>query len=121
MNPDGSNPKDDPFREFFCRISRRGFIRVSTERIAGGLMGGYVLSRFGKNGITGTSTWSPKRARLREIGIEIERYSVGTYNAITDVQGVRVDHRTKIEGSGELKVGVGPVRTGVTAISYEQI
>ena len=37
-------------------------------------------------------------------------------NAITDVHGVEVGHTTLISGSGKLKVGEGPVRTGVTAI-----
>ena len=38
------------------------------------------------------------------------------YNAITDVEGVRVGHVTLIEGKGNLIPGKGPVRTGVTAI-----
>ncbi len=38
------------------------------------------------------------------------------FNAITDVKGVEVGQTTLISGSGPLKVGVGPVRTGVTAI-----
>ena len=37
-------------------------------------------------------------------------------NAITDVAGVEVGHVTLISGSGNLKVGNGPVRTGVTAV-----
>jgi L-aminopeptidase/D-esterase-like protein len=37
-------------------------------------------------------------------------------NAITDVKGVEVGHTTLIRGQGELKVGRGPVRTGVTVI-----
>jgi D-aminopeptidase len=41
----------------------------------------------------------------------------GTHNAITDVAGVRVGHTTLIEGeAGELDVGSGPVRTGVTVV-----
>jgi L-aminopeptidase/D-esterase-like protein len=40
----------------------------------------------------------------------------GPFNAITDVKGVEVGHTTLIAGSGALKVGVGPVRTGVTAV-----
>ena len=32
------------------------------------------------------------------------------------MKGVEVGHTTLISGSGPLKVGVGPVRTGVTAI-----
>jgi L-aminopeptidase/D-esterase-like protein len=37
-------------------------------------------------------------------------------NAITDVAGIEVGHRTLISGDGKLEVGKGPVRTGVTAI-----
>ncbi len=48
------------------------------------------------------------RPRAREIGIEIGVLSPGTQNAITDVAGVRVGHRTMIEGDS--------IRTGVTAI-----
>jgi D-aminopeptidase len=40
----------------------------------------------------------------------------GPLNAITDVKGVEVGYRTLISGEGKLQVGVGPVRTGVTAI-----
>lgn len=41
----------------------------------------------------------------------------GAHNAITDVPGVLVGHTTLIRGEpGPLEVGVGPVRTGVTAI-----
>jgi D-aminopeptidase len=40
----------------------------------------------------------------------------GPIDGITDVPGVRVSHVTKIEGSGPLVPGRGPVRTGATAI-----
>ncbi len=40
----------------------------------------------------------------------------GSHNAITDVSGVEVGYATLISGEGALKVGHGPVRTGVTAI-----
>jgi L-aminopeptidase/D-esterase-like protein len=40
----------------------------------------------------------------------------GPLNAITDVKGIEVGHATLIAGQGKLQVGVGPVRTGVTAI-----
>ena len=40
----------------------------------------------------------------------------GPLNAITDVAGVGVGHRTLIEGEGPLIVGRGPVRTGVTVV-----
>ena len=54
--------------------------------------------------------------RARDHGIEIGEGTPGPLNAITDVPGVRVGHRTLIEGSGPLVVGQGPVRTGVTVI-----
>jgi len=56
------------------------------------------------------------RARLRDLGFGLGRFPVGTWNAITDVPGVRVGHTTIIQGEGKLEVGKGPVRTGVTAI-----
>ena len=40
----------------------------------------------------------------------------GPLNAITDVAGVRVGHTTLVEGDGPLRVGEGPVRTGVTVV-----
>jgi D-aminopeptidase len=48
------------------------------------------------------------RPRLRDLGVAIGVYEPGEHNAITDVAGVRVGHRTLIEGER--------VRTGVTAI-----
>jgi len=40
----------------------------------------------------------------------------GVNNAITDVAGVEVGYTTLVSGSGALRVGEGPIRTGVTAI-----
>ena len=56
------------------------------------------------------------RPRAREAGIRIGPYATGPYNAITDVAGVRVGHVTLNSGDGPLRIGLGPVRTGVTAI-----
>ncbi|MBL8174555.1 MAG: P1 family peptidase [Bryobacterales bacterium] len=53
--------------------------------------------------------------RGRALGIPFEG-TTGPNNAITDVPGVAVGHTTLIEGEGKLTPGVGPVRTGVTAI-----
>lgn len=53
--------------------------------------------------------------RARDWGIPFEGVP-GKFNAITDVSGVAVGHATIVKGSGKLKVGKGPVRTGVTAI-----
>jgi L-aminopeptidase/D-esterase-like protein len=55
------------------------------------------------------------RPRARDLGIPLEG-TPGPLNAITDVKGVEVGHATLISGEGKLQVGVGPVRTGVTAI-----
>ncbi len=63
-------------------------------------------------GFSGTPTTKP---RARDIGIPFEG-SPGAFNAITDVKGVEVGHTTLISGSGKLQVGVGPIRTGVTAV-----
>ena len=55
------------------------------------------------------------RLRARDLGVPFEG-TPGPLNAITDVRGVEVGYRTLISGEGKLEVGVGPVRTGVTAI-----
>lgn len=48
------------------------------------------------------------RARARELGLVVGELPTGPHNAITDVGGVRVGHRTLMRGDA--------VRTGVTAI-----
>jgi D-aminopeptidase len=53
--------------------------------------------------------------RARDLGIPFTGQP-GKFNAITDVKGVEVGHATIINGQGDLVVGKGPVRTGVTAI-----
>ena len=55
------------------------------------------------------------RPRARDLGVPFDGQP-GLNNAITDVAGVEVGHTTLISGEGKLKVGEGPVRTGVTAI-----
>ena len=55
------------------------------------------------------------KPRARDLGVPFDG-TPGAFNAITDVRGVEVGHTTLISGSGKLKVGEGPVRTGVTAI-----
>jgi D-aminopeptidase len=49
-----------------------------------------------------------ERPRAREAGVEIGILAPGPLNAITDVAGVAIGHRTVVEGKG--------IRTGVTAI-----
>jgi L-aminopeptidase/D-esterase-like protein len=60
----------------------------------------------------GAETTKP---RARDLGIPFEG-TPGPRNAITDVAGVEVGNTTLIRGKGKLERGVGPVRTGVTAI-----
>ena len=48
------------------------------------------------------------RPRIRDLGVRPGIFTPGPLNAITDVEGVRVGHRTLVRGDG--------VRTGVTAI-----
>ena len=55
------------------------------------------------------------KPRARDLGVPFDG-TPGANNAITDVHGVEVGHTTLISGTGKLKVGEGPVRTGVTAV-----
>ncbi len=55
------------------------------------------------------------RMRLRGLGLQPPGRP-GPCNAITDVAGVTVGYTTLIGGEGPLRVGAGPLRTGVTAI-----
>ena len=54
------------------------------------------------------SVLAQERGRARDFGIEPGILSTGTWNAITDVDGVKVGHKTLIRGED--------VRTGVTVI-----
>ena len=60
-------------------------------------------------------TLAQSKPRARDLGVPFDG-KPGPNNAITDVKGVEVGHTTLISGSGKLKVGEGPVRTGVTAV-----
>ena len=53
--------------------------------------------------------------RARDLYIPLDG-TPGTHNAITDVDSVLVGHTTLISGDGALRVGQGPVRTGVTVV-----
>ena len=59
--------------------------------------------------------FAPAVVRARGLGVPFEG-APGPLNAITDVAGVEVGTSTLIRGEGALKVGEGPVRTGVTVI-----
>ncbi|HKW34749.1 MAG TPA: P1 family peptidase [Candidatus Acidoferrum sp.] len=55
------------------------------------------------------------KPRARDLGVPFDG-TPGPQNAITDVAGVTVGHKTLISGEGKLQIGKGPVRTGVTAV-----
>lgn len=57
-----------------------------------------------------------KRLRAREVGIILGEITPGPTNSIVDVASVHIGHVTLVRGEGALVRGVGPVRTGVTAI-----
>jgi L-aminopeptidase/D-esterase-like protein len=59
--------------------------------------------------------FSQAKPRARDLGVPFDG-NPGPLNAITDVKGVEIGETTLISGDGPLKVGVGPVRTGVTSI-----
>ncbi len=66
-----------------------------------------LLVVFNASGLC-LSAHAQSRPRLRELGVAIGVLPTGQNNAITDVAGVAVGHRTIIDGDS--------VRTGVTAI-----
>ncbi len=62
-----------------------------------------------------TLIFAQAKPRARDLGVPFDGQP-GPLNALTDVKGVEVGHTTLISGSGKLKAGEGPVRTGVTAV-----
>jgi D-aminopeptidase len=65
--------------------------------------------------ILSSTTLTQRAPRARDLGVPFDG-TPGPLNAITDVAGVTVGHSTIVSGEGVLRVGQGPVRTGVTAI-----
>jgi len=78
------------------------------------VIGCALLPEAGRLAIAGDAT--EPRQRLRDMGISVGQYMPGPFNAITDVEGVKVGHKTLISGEGPLTPSEGPVRTGVTVI-----
>ena len=65
------------------------------------------ISRLALLVLAGASLFAQKKPRARDLGVQLEG-TPGPLNAITDVPGVEVGHKTLIEGDS--------VRTGVTAV-----
>ena len=76
---------------------------------------GHVVAIMNLMVLTATFASGQTKPRARDLGIPFDG-TPGPLNAITDVHGVEVGYTTLISGSGKLKVGEGPVRTGVTAV-----
>ena len=96
----------------YSPIQRRPKIRhagcpslvCTAARIVLGLLIAFSVQIFGQD-----------KNRARDLGIPFDGRP-GPLNAITDVEGVLVGHTTLIRGDGDLEIGKGPVRTGVTTI-----
>jgi D-aminopeptidase len=67
-----------------------------------------ILMLQGAAGEAASEGAGDKRPRARDLGLEVGIFPTGPLNAITDVDGVRVGHSTRIAGDA--------IRTGVTAI-----
>jgi len=85
------------------------------RRIFAGFLLLLALDSFAREPIKSSPPIQAKIVRARDLGIPFEG-TTGKLNSITDVPGVEVGYTTLISGEGELEVGKGPVRTGVTAI-----
>ena len=80
--------------------------------IIGGLLSIILVFTLGIStsgeGIMEGKNSGEKKPRAREVGVVVGMLPTGKWNAITDVEGVKVGHVTLIEGEN--------IRTGVTAI-----
>src|SRR5262245_25153268 len=74
-----------------------------------------VVLAIATTALLASDSAAQRKPRARDLGIPFDG-APGPLNAITDVAGVEVGFTTLISGDGPLKVGAGPVRTGVTAI-----
>jgi len=84
---------------------RRALVAALTVALGAAAIGGGV----------DVSVSAQSKPRARDLGVPFDG-TPGALNAITDVAGVEVGVTTLVSGEGALKVGTGPVRTGVTAI-----
>ncbi len=89
----------------------RSFMKIVTIVLV--LATWHPMSSWGTAPVSETAE---SRARARELGIIVGQYQPGPLNAITDIPGLKVGHRTLVAGDGPLVPGQGPVRTGVTVI-----
>lgn len=101
------------------KISRRDFLKASSFSLLASSLPAPLRFPVPFRHLDGTASFflpseicaEAARKRLRDLGIVIGELPPGKWNAITDVVGVRVGHRTRIEGNG-----AHSVRTGITTI-----
>jgi D-aminopeptidase len=98
----------------FERWVRRAGL-IGSAVIAALIIGIFLIGAAQARQTSQKSQVAAHKSRARDLGVPFDG-NPGPLNAITDVQGVEVGERTIIRGEGKLQVGVGPVRTGVTAI-----
>jgi len=91
-------------------MKRRDFIKSTLIGVPVLSGGSFLANNQTESQEVGFST-DDRRCRLRELGIKIGALETGPHNAITDIQGVKVGHRTIVKGEGP-----EAVRTGVTVI-----
>jgi len=84
------------------------FCRYPRTRVTANIFAGLFL-------ILASAAHGQTNPRARDLGVPFDG-ATGALNAITDVKGIEVGETTLISGDGPLKVDIGPVRTGVTAI-----
>jgi D-aminopeptidase len=96
--------------KYRTRVVLRVFASMAVTCLAAGSLAAGSLAAG-----TAAAVSPPQKPRARDLGVPFDG-APGPLNAITDVAGVIVGHTTLISGSGKLKVGSGPVRTGVTAV-----
>ena len=89
-------------------------MRVLTLVVAG-VVAGLLSCAAGAGGAAGAAGAGSAAVRARGLGVPFEG-TPGPNNAITDVPGVEVGQITHVSGEGPLKVGTGPIRTGVTVV-----
>src|SRR5438270_1012263 len=93
-----------------CFILRRPVRRLWMPKRRTAALVSAVLFSF-----CATLLLAQSKPRARDLGVPFDG-TPGPLNGITDVKGLEVGHTTLISGEGPLKVGVVPVRTGVTAV-----
>ena len=113
LHPDASLMTSARARNLDYKDALRLIVRSAAQRF------GLALRRPRAPGGVALEAQAPaSRPTARELGICVGRYQAGVFNAITDVEGVRVGHMSRAEDDVRVpgQEGRSSVRTGVTAI-----